>query len=254
MKHIIQKWLPSFFAKKYKSENYDYTDWKMLEKVIGYTIVDKDIFHEALRHRSHPSCGSPLKEPSNERMEFLGDAIINLYVGAFLYEVFPESPEGELTKMRSILVSREFLAKKGKELELGKFVILGEGEERSGGRFKDSIISNAMESITGAMYLDGGHEAAQKFVNRVILRNYENVLESEGQNYKGELLEYIQKQHLPMPKFITKKETGPDHKKTYTVAVLVNEEILGSGKGKSKKIAEQEAARIAMEKIMKNGK
>ncbi|MCH8285190.1 ribonuclease III [candidate division KSB1 bacterium] len=253
MKYIFQKWLPTLFTKKYQSEKYDHTDWKSLEKVIGYSIVNKDIFHEALRHRSHPSCAPPLRESSNERMEFLGDALINFYVGAFLYDVYPDSPEGELTKMRSSLVSREFLAKKGKELKLGKFVVLGEGEERSGGRNKDSIISNAVESIIGALFLDGGHEVAKKFVNRVILHNYESVLESEGQNYKGELLEYIQKRHLPMPKFITKKETGPDHKKTYTVVVQLKEETFGLGKGKSKKIAEQEAARNALEKIMKNG-
>lgn len=254
MKHILQRWFPALFAKKYRSDPQTSADKKLLESVILRPIQNMDIFSEALRHRSHPSCARPMQKPSNERLEFLGDALINFYVGSFLYSSYSDAPEGDLTKMRSTLVSRDFLAKKGRQLNLGRFIELGEGEERSGGRNKNSIISNAVEAITGALYLDGGHNAAQNFVEKVILRNYKSVLESEGQNYKGELLEYIQKRHLPMPKFVTKKETGPDHKKIYTVAVQVKEETLGLGKGSNKKIAEQEASRIAMGYILKKSK
>jgi len=250
MNLLIKNWLRILFPKKYHSESRkEYVAWKDLEKRLQYKIKNKEIFREALRHRSHPSCSGPSPELSNERLEFLGDAIINFYVGDFLYRSFKTAPEGELTKMRSKLVSREFLAKKSKQLGLGEFLVLGEGETRSGGRKKNSILSNALEAIVGALYLDGGHGAAWEFIKKVVLFEYKTMLQSEGRNYKGDLLEYIQKRHLPMPKFVTKKETGPDHKKTYTVAVLVGKETLGLGKGKSKKIAEQDAARYALEKI-----
>jgi len=250
MKHLMQKWILILFPKKYHSKFPDADeDWKVLEHILSHKIKNKVVFREALRHRSHPSCSRPVPELSNERLEFLGDALINFYVGDFLYKTFPDAPEGELTKMRSTLVSREHLAKKGKQLEIGRYLLLGDGEERSGGRQKDSILSNAMEALAGAIYLDEGYSAIKKFIDKIILSDYEAVLETEGGNFKGDLLELIQKRHLPMPKFVTKKETGPDHKKTYTVAVKIGDDTFGVGKGKSKKIAEQEASRSALGKF-----
>jgi ribonuclease-3 len=254
MLSLLKKHFPVLFSRRYRSEPEETVNWQDLESKLSYKIQNKDIFREALRHRSHSSCLPPVKALSNERLEFLGDALINFYVGDFLYKTFAGSPEGDLTVKRSALVSREFLAKKGKSIELGKFLELGEGEVRSGGRYKNSILSNTIESVIGALYLDGGHEAASTFVQNVILVDYEKSLRSEGNNYKGDLLEYVQKRHLPMPKFITRRETGPDHKKTYIVAVKIGEEIYGTGQGKSKKSAEQKSARMALNKIKNNEK
>ncbi|MFC1554597.1 ribonuclease III [candidate division KSB1 bacterium] len=253
MNPVIKNWFYFFFPKIYHSRpRGDHIDWNELEKRLNYKIKNKEIFKESLRHRSHPSCSGTSPSLSNERLEFLGDALVNFFVGEFLYINFPDSAEGDLTKMRSTFVSREFLAKISQEMVLGEFLFLGEGEEKSGGRKKDSILSNAMESVIGAVYMDSGIESARKFVETMVMKNYEKVIKSEGFNYKGDLLEYIQRRHLPMPKFITKRETGPDHKKIYTVAVQVGKKIMGTGKGKSKKIAEQEAAKIALEKINSN--
>ena len=248
----IKSWYFIVFPRKYRADApKDYVNWSALENRLRHKISNKDIFLEALRHRSHPLCSGTSPELSNERLEFLGDALVNFHVGSFLFKKFPDAPEGDLTKMRSILVSREFLAKKGKQLGLGAFLTLGEGEEKSGGRTKDSILSNTVEAVIGALYIDGGHEATELFIKKVILRDYEIALQYEGQNYKGDLLEYMQKKHMPIPKFVTKNEAGPDHKKTYTVAVQAGNRTLGTGKGKSKKIAEQEAARFALKKINK---
>ncbi len=249
MLSLFRKHFPVLFPKKYLSESQDTVNWQELEIKLNYKIQNKGIFREALRHRSHSSCLPPVNALSNERLEFLGDALVNFYVGEFLYRTFTGSPEGDLTVMRSVLVSREFLAKKGKSIQLGKFLELGEGEIRSGGPYKHSILTNAIESVIGALYLDGGHEAAWNFVRKIILIDYENSLKSEGSNYKGDLLEYVQKRHLPMPKFITRRETGPDHKKTYIVAVKIGEKIYGTAQGKSKKSAEQKSAQMALEII-----
>ena len=251
IKDNMRKWFPVLFPKRYRSKSDDLVDWKALEKKLLHTINNRDIFREALRHRSHPSCSYPSLKLSNERLEFLGDALLNFYVGDFLYKTFPDAHEGNLTKMRSILVSRKFLAKKGKQLNIGEFITLGEGEQRSGGKYKDSILSNAIESIIGALHLDGGQDAVWNFIRKVIIADYETTLQSEGHNYKGDLLEYVQKKHLPALDFVTKKETGPDHKKTYIVAVQMGKEVLGIGRGKNKKTAEQEAAHFALSKIMR---
>ncbi len=249
---ILRKHFPGFFPKKYISESQDIINWQEFQEQLEYKIRNKDIFREALRHRSHSSCLPPVNDLSNERLEFLGDALVNFYVGEFLYNTFQDVPEGDLTIKRAALVSRDFLAKKGKFIQLGKYLSLGEGEKRSGGRYKNSILSNAFESIIGALYMDGGHNAARGFVESVVLKNYEESLRSEGSNYKGDLLEYVQKRHLPMPKFVTSHETGPDHKKTYTVAVKIGDKTYGTGKGMNKKSAEQKAARTALDKVSRS--
>ncbi len=248
----IKGWLRVVFPKRYKrSPSPDEINWELLEKRLNYKIRERSIFTEALRHRSHPSCSAPENLTSNERLEFLGDSIVNFYIADFLFRQYPDEPEGTLTKMRAILVSRDFMAKVGKKLEIGEFLALGEGEERTGGRKKRSIISNSVEALTGAIYLDGGYNFAGKFIERTILVDFENTLKYEGINYKGDLLERMQKIHKPMPKFVTKRAVGPDHKKEYTVAVQVGEKTLGVGKGKSKKRAEQLASKNALDSIEK---
>jgi len=246
----LRRWLLVIFPKKYHAlPGDDYIDWKAFEEKTGCRVKNREIFQEALRHRSHPSCSSPESKLSNERLEFLGDAVANFCVGNFVFHEYPRAPEGDLTKMRSVLVSREYMAKKSRALGIGQFLLLGEGEERSGGRNKDSILSNALEALIGAICLDRGLDAVREFLNNTILSDYRAVLESEGNNYKGDLLEHLQKNHMPAPMYFTKRESGPDHKRIYTVAVKVGEKVLGTGKGKSKKIAEQDAARHALHKI-----
>lgn len=246
----IKVWFLALYPNKYKPvTEAEKIDWVLLKKKIGCPIINKDLFLEAFRHRSHQECSGPEAKPSNERLEFLGDAIVNFCIGEFVFREFTGAPEGDLTKMRSTLVSREYMAKKGKELEIGQFMLLGEGEERSGGRSKNSILSNALEAIIGAIYLDTGMDSVRDFLNNTILLNYREILVSEGNNYKGDLLEYLQKNHLPSPKYVTKKESGPDHKRIYTVAVKVGQDVLGTGIGKNKKTAEQEAARLALKTI-----
>ncbi len=252
-KNVIKTWWLTLFPKKYRiTPDGKNLDWQTFENRINYRVKDRELFLEALRHRSHPSCAQPESLLSNERLEFLGDAVVNFCVGEFVYKKFNSAPEGDLTKMRSVLVSREFMAKKSRELGLGEFIAFGEGEERSGGRFKDSILSNTLESLIGAIYLDRGLEHVKAFLDFTVLSDYKNNLKTEGVNYKGNLLEFLQKNHKPVPKYVTKKETGPDHRRIYTVEVKVGREILGSGSGKSKKHAEQEAARHALEKINNN--
>ena len=251
MKYLLKSWFLSLFPKKYQIvPDRTFVDWNAFEKLIGYRIQDRQLFREALRHRSHLSCSEPELLKSNERLEFLGDAVVNFCVGEFVCSEYPDAPEGELTKMRSTLVSREFMAKKGRQIGIGEFMLLGEGEERSGGRNKDSILSNALEALIGAIYLDSGMKPVREFLNYTLLSDYKKILKTEGANYKGDLLEYLQKKHLPAPKYVTKKETGPDHKRTYTVAVHVGDETFGVGRGKSKKAAEQDAAKSALEKII----
>ncbi|MFC1563819.1 ribonuclease III [candidate division KSB1 bacterium] len=249
----IKGWLRVFFPKKYmKAPSPDEIDWELLEKKLNYKIKSREIFTEALRHRSHPSCSSSENLTSNERLEYLGDSIVNFYIADFLFRFYSDEPEGTLTKMRAILVSRDFMAKVGRKLDVGQFLSLGEGEERTGGRRKRSIISNTIEAVIGAIYLDSDFENAGKFIEKVILEDFENTLKNEGINYKGNLLEYMQKIHKPIPKFITKKAVGPDHQKEYTVAVQVGEKTLGLGKGKSKKRAEQLASKEALRNMSNN--
>ncbi|MCP4727513.1 MAG: ribonuclease III [bacterium] len=244
----LKGWLRVIFPKKYqRSPLPDEINWTLLQKKLDYRIKDKSIFTESLRHRSHPSCSSPENLTSNERLEFLGDSIVSFYIADFLFRNYPDEPEGTLTKMRAILVSRDFMAKVGKKLDIGEFLTLGEGEERTGGRKKRSIISNTIEALTGAIYLDSGYDHAGKFIEKTILEDFENTLKYEGINYKGDLLELMQKFHKPMPKFVTKRAAGPDHKRDYTVAVQVGEKTLGVGKGKSKKRAEQLASKQALD-------
>jgi len=246
----IKSWLRIFFPKKYQVEVvYEEINWNMFESNIGYSIKNKELFRTSLRHRSHPSCSAPLFYDSNERYEFLGDSIVNLCIAEFLYNNFPDAPEGDLTKMRAIFASREYLARIGRNLKLGQFLALGEGEEKSGGRKKDSIISNTVESVVCAIYLDGGMSKANEFVENIVLYNYKTILKSEGVNHKGELLEFLQKQKMPMPKFVVQKASGPDHQKIYSVCVVIGDKPYGEGKGKTKKIAEQEASKITMKKI-----
>lgn len=218
---------------------------KTLFRTISYRFRDVSLLRLAMTHRSCLSEDSDHQE-SNERLEFLGDAVLGLVVTEALYRKYPEATEGELTKAKSYIVSREVLARRAGDLGLGKFLIIGEGEEQSGGRKRASILSDAFEALLGAIYLDGGLASSRRFINRHLLKELDEGSHRFHYNYKSMLLEYAQGNGMRAPTYRTLKETGPDHQKNFTVEVEVDGKILGIGKGSRKKRAEQEAARQAV--------
>jgi len=187
---------------------------------------------------------------TNERLEFLGDAVLGVVVTEYLFRQFPNASEGELTEMRSSVVSQEVLAQASRDIGLGDYLYLGEGEERTGGRERESILADALEAVIGAIYLDGGIESARQVIKYLLLDHLDSILESEiSRNYKSQLLEYMQARGLGSPEYAVIEEVGPDHEKEFTVEVRIQGRVMGRGKGKSKKKAEQEAAQRALERI-----
>lgn len=216
---------------------------------IGYRFKDESLFVQALTHRS--SIGSSFGMlNSNERLEFLGDAVLGLVVTEELYRRFPQGREGDLTRVKSLLVSREKLAEEAMKIGLGEYLILSPGEEQTGGRTRPSILSDAYEALLGAIYLDGGYSAVRRMVCQSVLQNVTRYFSSSyNGNYKSWLLEYVQAKGWGIPVYRLKKETGPDHRKQFTVEVLVKNEVWGIGSGQNKKKAEQAAAKTAIERL-----
>ncbi len=208
-----------------------------------------DKAHLYLRAMVHSSYANERGEEglaSNERLEFLGDAVLQLVVSEYLYTRYGNLPEGELTRIRAAVVSTPTLARKGAELGLGRLLLLGRGEEVTGGRERASLLENAFEALVGAVFLDGGLDEARRFVLRVLER--EIALAARGEyrrDWKTELQELVQREGMT-PEYRVVAESGPDHAKSFEVVVLVGEREAGRGKGKSKKEAEQEAARTAL--------
>lgn len=220
---------------------------------MGYKYKNRKLYRKALTHRSWISeDGDAIREDSNERLEFLGDAVLELVVAEFLFNRFPGRPEGELTEFRRILVNGDILAMKARELNLGEEIILSPGEEESGGREKDSILSDAYEAIIGALFLDGDLKAARRFIMGFHLSDFDEQIHSDRHvNYKGKLLEYLQARGS-RPQYSTIKETGPDHDKSFEIAVVIGHKEIGRGTGQSKKTAEQAAAKEALTYIATN--
>ena len=216
---------------------------------MGYTFRDPALLDLALTHRS--ALGETLDHyHSNERLEFLGDSVLGMVVTEALYRRYPHRSEGRLTRAKSVLVSREALARQARKLDLGPYLHLGPGEERSGGRSRHSILSNAMEAVLGAIYLDGGLPAAEQFVYRHLLEEMEKAAADRfHRNYKSWLLEYAQSRGQKGPEYRVIDERGPDHKKFFRVEVRLEGQPLGVGEGRSKKLAEQEAASKAVEML-----
>ena len=211
-----------------------------LEKVLSYTFKDKNILKEALTHRSYHCSGVH----HNERLEFLGDSVLGLVVAAYLYRTLDTKEEGVLSKIKANLVSRRNLYTWAAGLNIGKFMLLGAGEIATGGRDRQSILSNAMEAIIGAIYLDGGFEAAEKFIKNWL---HTQKIETDPHDYKSTLQEYLQHNKRPIPEYAIVSKIGPQHEQIFTVAVTVNGKEIGRGKGSNKKMAEQEAAKKGLE-------
>ena len=225
-------------------------DWARCQKALGIRFNDELLLQQAFVHRSYLNENPDFTLPSNERLEFLGDAILDFTVAEQLYRDFPELPEGELTKTRAYLVCRQTLAKVASSLKLGDWLLLGQGEEASGGRKKQSNLANTMEALIGAIYLDQGLPEVKQFILRQLKPFLEKTKRGEiSPNYKALLQELAQSEKHSTPIYRLVEATGPDHNKQFTVEVLIQDEVLGRGAGKSKKDAEIEAARLAWEKL-----
>lgn len=217
-----------------------------LEDNIGYHFKNQSILKTALTHSSYAN-ETKCTGGSNERLEFLGDSVLGFVVADHLYRNFPNLPEGELTKKRAALVCEKACCGFSRQLNVGKFLQLSHGEQNSGGRTRSSILADAFEAIIAAIYLDGGMEEARSFILRFVLPLMQNAKPKTFKDYKTALQEIIQKNPEEKLEYVLTGESGPDHDKHFTVEVHLNSNIIGKGGGRSKKEAEQQAAREAME-------
>lgn len=231
-------------------KNTDLERVSRLEKNIGYVYKDKSKALQAIVHSSYAYEHRREGMTSNERLEFLGDSVLNFLITNKLYKEVSDMPEGEMSKLRASVVSEASLSECAKKLNVGEVLLLGKGEEIMGGRKRPSILADAMEAIIGSIYLDGGMEAAEEFVTRFLRENYEKAINGTlFSDYKTKLQEEVQKSGNSNIRYTVIAENGPDHDKVFTVAVFVNGEKLGQGTGKTKKEAEQKAAGDALRKI-----
>ena len=220
---------------------------KDLEAAIGYRFQNIMLLQNALSHSSYANEHWHNSLMSNERLEFLGDSILGMVVAEYLYRNFPDRPEGDLTRMRADMVCEQALAEVANRLDLGKHLLLGHGEEQ-GGRQRASILADAVESVIAASFLDGGMESARAFIEKFILCDVP-VTRLHNVDYKTALQEQVQKKKDQHLSYTLVGESGPDHNKCFEVAVFLNGEKIGQGSGSSKKRAEQDAARSAMENL-----
>ena len=224
-----------------------------VQNYLKYRFRNLDLLITALKHRSYVYSREQSGVESNERLEFLGDAVLDLVVGEYIFSKYPMRREGQLTQLRSTLVNRKALTRQARAMKLGRYVLLSSSEARSGGRFRHSILSDAYESIIGAMYLDGGIEPVSRFLHRTLLQEIEDDRPSEidhSRNYKSTLLEYTQGEGIGQPEYRVDSAVGPDHEKIFTIEVYVAGNPVSKGKGTSKKNAEQDAARLAVEQLL----
>ncbi|MFY9074025.1 ribonuclease III [Malaciobacter mytili] len=220
------------------------SDYSKLEKCLGYQFKNKDLIVEALTHKS-------LKKPyNNERLEFLGDAVLNLIVGEYLYLNFPTSNEGELSKIRASLVNETGFTKLANEIRLGDYIYISTAEERNKGRTKASILSDAFEAIMGAIYLESGLEVLKPIILNLLRSTYDKInLDVLFSDYKTALQEITQAQFGSIPEYRIEGSYGPDHKKEFEVSIWIDGVKYGQAKGKSKKLAQQAVAKIAIDKF-----
>jgi ribonuclease-3 len=224
---------------------------KKLQSVINYKFKDIKLLNTSLTHSSYANENKDKSGGNNERLEFLGDTVISLVVSEYLYKRFSEFPEGELTKRRASVVCESSLAFAARKIDLGKYLLLGKGEEATGGRERDSILADAFEALTGAIYVDGGLEKTEEYLLGLFEQEVIYAL-SKGTlfiDYKTELQEVLQKKTKSKIEYKVEKEAGPDHNKKFYMNVIVENKIIGSGMGRNKKEAEQMAAKQALLKI-----
>ena len=219
-------------------------DYSQLEKRLNYTFENKQLIIEALTHKSD-------KKPyNNERLEFLGDAVLDLIVGEYLFSKFPKSDEGILSKIRASLVNESGFTLLARELNLGSYIFLSLAEENNNGRDKPSLLSNAFEAIIGAIYLEAGLNVVKDITIKLLEESHPKIdLDSLSKDYKTALQELTQATHGVTPLYEMIGSSGPDHKKEFEIAILLNGELITKGKGKSKKEAQQKAAKLALKEL-----
>jgi len=218
-----------------------------LEKCLGYQFVNKNLIIEALTHKSFK------KSYNNERLEFLGDAVLNLIVGEFLYNKFPDSHEGDLSKIRASLVNEKGFTKLANAIDLGSYIYLSEAEERNNGRTKASILSDAFEAIMGAIYLEAGLLVLKPIILDLLLQNYDNInLDELFSDYKTALQEITQARFGAIPVYKLESATGPDHLKVFELSLWIGDICYTKASGKSKKLAQQAAAKIVLQQLQNN--
>jgi len=212
------------------------------ERKLGYRFRDRELLREALTHKSYKS---PV---NNERLEFLGDAVLDLIIGEYLYKKFPKANEGELSKLRASLVNEEGFARLAQRIDLGDYIFISQAEENNQGRTKPSLLSNAFEAVMGAIYLESGLEEVRRLALKLLEEAYPRIdLGSLFKDYKTTLQELTQARHGVTPRYELLGASGPDHKKEFEVAVTLHGKTIATAKGRSKKAAQQEAAKKALE-------
>ena len=216
------------------------TDIKKFQEVIEYHFHDEKLLRQALTHSSFANEKHLKKHSDNERLEFLGDAVLEIISSEFLYKEYPDKPEGELTKLRASIVCEPTLALCTKDIALGEYLLLGKGEDQTGGRGRKSILSDALEAVIGAIYLDGGFANAKEFIHKYILTDIEH--KQLFYDSKTILQEIVQASHKEELGYRLVKEEGPDHNKHFVAEAYVGDRVIGQGEGRTKKGAEQEAA------------
>lgn len=224
----------------------DSEQWQDLEKIIGYAFRDRSLLVSSMTHSSFANETQAEKLIDNERLEFLGDAVLDLVVSDYLMATRPDLNEGVLTRSRAEVVALPSLAEQARSLGLGPFLLLGKGEARSGGRDKDSLLADALEALFGAIFVDGGYAAAKAVIAPLFAPLLDGVTSTEGQDYKSRLQEVLQASQRNLPEYRLVETIGPDHERSYRVEVLVDGEVQGEGVGRSKKAAEQSAAMAAL--------
>lgn len=215
-----------------------------------YNFHYPGLLKEALTHKSFVN-ESPIKGiKDNERLEFLGDAVLDMVISEYLFERLPEAREGELSKIKSTVVSEPTLAEIARKINIGDFIVMGKGENLSLGRSKNSLLANTLEAVIAAIYLDGGPQEAIRFIHRWFIETIENILTHQVTfDYKTDFQEECQKKYEVLPEYRLIKTTGPDHSKTFEVHLMVKGNVMGIGIGKSKKEAEQKAAKEGLGQI-----
>lgn len=221
---------------------------EVIEDRLGYRFRDKSLLALAFVHRSYVNENRAITEMHNERLEFLGDSVLGMLIAEYLYKQLPEHPEGELSYLRSRLVEAASCVLYVQKLRLEEFLLLGKGERRNDGRGRESILADLFEAVIGAIYLDGGTQAAHDFILNHFAEEIQDILDQPVHNWKALLQDYSQKRFQSPPWYDLISETGPDHSKHFEMAVLINGEEWGRGSGASKKEAQQTAAQKAMER------
>jgi len=230
----------------------DSDNWQKLEKTLGYSFRDKSLLVNAMTHKSFANECPDTAGPDNERLEFLGDAVLDLIVSEYLMGALPAADEGELSRIRSDVVAMPSLAELARLLGIGQDLLLGKGESGSGGREKPSLLADALEALFGAVFIDGGYRAARSVVLPLVTPLLEQASTDEGQDHKSRLQEFLQADRKDLPVYRMADVAGPDHDRVYRVEVLIEDRVHGTGKGRTKKSAEQNAAEAALKVLDKD--